>query len=367
MAAVARNDGPPEAVKVIPGGRDIQAVQVLDAFLDWCEGNKAVRTYSWYRENIQRFAEALPRGLKVAELKPFHVTKAMEPYAHWANNTKHDFISAIKRAFSWALDEELIDRNPLVRVKKPSREAREFAVQPEEYAEIIDTIAEPNFRDLLEMAWETGSRVQELRKIEARFFDAATSRIIFPPKEAKGKKYYRVIYLPTRAREIIARLVETRPEGPLLTNATGKAWTKDAINGAFCRLQLALGRKEMAKRGLAFARPGRFKKSGVDPEKLADARESHHAAVKCWQADEQKLARELGTKYHLGAFRKGFATEALKAGVDVVSVARLLGHRDPSMLSKVYAQVHGDTEFMAQQANRTKRVRKPKEEPGPAS
>jgi hypothetical protein len=47
-------------------------------------------------------------------------------------------------------------------------------------------------RDLIELSWETGARVQELRKIEGRFYDDASGRIIFPPKQAKGKKHYRV-------------------------------------------------------------------------------------------------------------------------------------------------------------------------------
>ena len=64
---------------------------------------------------------------------------------------------------------------------------------------------------------------------------------------------------------------------------------------------------------------------------------------------------EVSKPYHLGAFRKGYATEALKAGIDVVSLAHLMGHRDPSMISKVYGQVQQDPEHMASLASRTKR------------
>jgi integrase len=356
---------PEEKARPFPVGPAASAIEILDAFLDWCQHHKAARTYAWYRENLQRFAEALPKGLKVAELKPFHVTRAMEPHAQWSNNTKHDFIAAVKRAFAWAVDEELIDRNPVGRLKKPAREAREFAVLPDQYAEILDTVQDPSFRDLIEMAWETGSRVQELRKIEARFFDAENNRIVFPPKEAKGQKSYRIIYLTPRAREIVARLAGERPEGALLVNSDGNAWTKDAINCAFCRLQLVLGRREIARRGLMGPRPGRFKKAGVGEDELTEARAAHRATVRQWQKDEQRLARELGTKYHLGAFRKGYATEALKAGVDVVGLAHLMGHRDPSMISRVYGQVQHDPEYMASLSERTKR--KPKAAAGDGS
>ena len=47
--------------------------------------------------------------------------------------------------------------------------------------------------------------------------------------------------------------------------------------------------------------------------------------------------RELGTKYHAGAFRNGFAT--LKAGGDTVTAEHLLGRRHPSMVSRVYGHV----------------------------
>jgi integrase len=293
---------PPEEERPLAPGPDVQAIEVLDDYLDWCQKNKAPRTYQWYRENIQRFAIALPDGLRVADLKPFHLTRAMDAFAHWANNTKHDFISAVKRAFSWAEAEGLIDRNPLAHVRKPAREVREMAISPSEYATIIEAIREPGFRDLIELTWECGARPQEIRNIEARFFDAENSRIIFPPKEAKGKKYYRIIYLTPRASDIVARLAEANPHGALLLNSDGNPWTKDAINCAFCRLE-----------------------------------------------------KKLGRKYHLGAFRKGYATEALKAGIDTVTVAHLLGHRDPSMVSRVYGQVQNDPQHMASAALRAKR------------
>ena len=330
------------------------AVEVLDAFLEWASQNKAARTYEWYRENIQRLVSRIPASLTVAELKPFHVTRAMADFPNWSNNTKNDFIGAIKRAFNWAVDEELIDRSPLARMKKPAREAREMAVSPTEYAEVIAAVNEPCFRDLIELSWETGARVQELRRIEARYLDLASSRIVFPPRQAKGKKYYRVIYLTERAGEIVKRLAEARPTGPSLLNSEGNAWTKDAINCAFCRLQLALGRKAIAELGIGAERPPRFKKAGIEPGRLADARVEHQAAVRRWQKETVRLAREYGRKYHLGAFRKGFATEALKAGVDTVTVAHLLGHRDPSMISRVYGHVQQDPEHMAQAARRAR-------------
>ncbi len=186
-------------------------------------------------------------------------------------------------------------------MKKPAREAREQVVTPAEYAEAIAAVLDPNFRDLIAMAWETGARVQELRVIEARHLDAANNRLVLSPSEAKGKLRHRAIYLTPLALEIVLRASQAHPAGPILLNSKGRPWTKDAINCAFGR-----------------------------------------------------LAKLIGRKHHLGAFRKGFATQALKAGLDTVTVGHLLGHASGAMVSRHYGHVQLDPVHMADAARRAK-------------
>lgn len=346
---------PPEPEPIFVPGPDTQVVEILDAFLDWCSRHKAPRTYDWYRDFFRHFVSTLPPALKVTDLKPYHLTQAMDGRADWSNNTRNNFVTAVKRAFNWVLDEELIERNPVGRVKKPAREAREMAILPTEYAAIIDAVRDPNFRDLIELNWESGMRPQEIRKIEARFFDPETSRIVFPPKEAKGKKYHRVIYLTPRAKEIVTRLAESRQHGPLLLNSEGKPWTKDAINCAFRRLRVTVGLRIMMAKGEKTEHVPRFRKWDIEPERLADARRAHRETLKRRRKEIRKRAMELTRQFHLGALRNGYATEALKAGIDTVTVAHLLGHRDPSMVSRIYGQVQNDPAHMASAAMRAKR------------
>ncbi|MGO9597011.1 MAG: tyrosine-type recombinase/integrase [Isosphaeraceae bacterium] len=348
---------PPEPERPVAPGPDIQVIEVLDAFLDWCQRHKAARTYDWYRDFFCHLVGTLPAALRVVELKAHHLTRAMDAKPDWSNNTRNDFVSAVKRAFNWALDEELIERNPIARAKKPARETREIAVLPSEYAAITEAIREPNFRDLIELGWESGMRPQEIRKIEARMFDPGNSRIIFPPREAKGKKYYRIIYLTPRAKEIVARLAEQRPHGPLLVNSEGKPWTKDAINCAFRRLRVTLGLQIMQANGENIEKVPRFRKWEVEPERLAEARREHREKLKQRRKEIRNRALELSKRFHFGAFRKGYATEALKAGLDTVTLAHLLGHRDPSMVIKIYGQVQNDPAHMASAALRAKRNR----------
>jgi integrase len=221
----------------------------------------------------------------------------------WSANTKHDFVTAINRGFNWAVKQQLIDKNPVAFTEKPAREARELATTPGDFTEVMAAITESNFRDLIRFAWESGVRPQEVRAIEARHVDFSNARIVFPPKESKGKKAHRIVYLTAEAAAMLLPLVESRPTGTLFRNSEGNAWTKDAVNCAFCRLE-----------------------------------------------------KKIGRKLHLGAFRKGYATEGLKAGVDTITMSHLLGHSSPVMLAKVYAKVQQDPVFMAAAAERAKKT-----------
>jgi integrase len=294
---------PPEQ-RAAPRPPDTRLVAVvLDTFLDWVKANKAHNTYTWNRARIQAFLDAIPPLLAVSDLKPHHVTRVMDAHPGWSASTKNGFGRSVQQAFRWAKRQGLIDSNPIEYVEKPGGQAREMAISPAQYTAIMEVVTEPCARTLLHAAWETGARPQELRAIEARHIDFDLRRIVFPASESKGKKRQRVIYLTDEGLAILKPLCEERPAGALLRNSDGETWTKDAINCFFCRLK-----------------------------------------------------KKLGVKYHLGAFRKGYATEAIKAGVDVISLAHLLGHQDATMLSKVYAKVHQDPVHMADMAKKARKA-----------
>lgn len=293
---------PEERVAPVARVGTVSAVEVIDRFLGWAEVNRARPTYEAYKQRLQPLIDSIPAALAADELKPYHLTAVMDAKATWGANRKSDFAVAVNRAFNWAVKQGIIDRNPVAHVERPAREVRELHVTPKDYAEVMAAVAEPNFRTLLEVAWETGARVQELRKLEARHYEPEHHRLVLLPKESKGKRQRRVIYLDEKAEAVIKSQVEKFPSGALLRNSEGAAWTKDAINCAFVRLK-----------------------------------------------------KKIGRKLHLGAWRKGYATEALKAGVDTNTLAHLLGHANGVMLSKVYARVQQDPEYMAEQARKAKR------------
>lgn len=328
------------------------AVVILDQFLEWVERRKSQRTYEWYKRHLLNFSDAIPHTLAVDQLKPHHVTAICDK-RDWSPTTKHGFCRAVQRAFRWAARQGLIARTPIADVEKPEPQDREVVIAPDQYEQILGMV-KGGFRELLMMAWESGMRPQEIRVIEARHIDRDNGRIILPRKEAKGKKLPRVIYLTDEAMEIANRQVEAWPTGPIFRNSDGKPWTRYAINCAFIRLQIAFGREEMKREGIAVPKLPRFKKSKVSGSELSARREEQKAKLAERRKEITRMALERGKKLHLGAFRKSWATEALKNGVDVITASHLLGHTNPAMLAKVYAKVQADPDFMRRQAKKAK-------------
>src|SRR5262249_18534115 len=124
------------------------------------------RTYEWYRRHCQAFAKSIGRKLLIEDLKPNHVTPVYERHFDWSPTTKHGFCRAVRRAFRWAQDEGIIQQTPLKKVAKPEPEDRDIIVGADEYQMILDVVKEPNFRELIEIAWESGARPRECRIVE---------------------------------------------------------------------------------------------------------------------------------------------------------------------------------------------------------
>lgn len=275
--------------------------KLTEKFLQHTKATSAPRTVQWYEQFFDLFLPTLPEDMPAESCRVFHVTEAINAHPTWKANTKHNYARAIKRLFTWSRQQGYIAVNPIENLQSYRTEAREDCVTPEQWSK-IEPAALPDFRDLLLLAWDTGMRPQELVTLEARHVKLRMRQIRFTAAEAKGKRP-RTIYLGTdRAVELLADLMRLRPTGPLLRNSKGKPWNRMSIKCAFA-----------------------------------------------------SIAKATGIRTHLGALRKGYCTEALKAGLDTVTVSGLLGHANGVMVSRVYAKVQHDQKFMAEAAVRAKR------------
>ena len=211
------------------------------------------------------------------------------------------------------------------------------------------TVNDQEFRDLLELSWETGSRPHELFTLEASYVDLPTGRWVFPIRLSKGKKIQRVVYLSDRALEITQRLLLMHPTGLLLRNTLGAQWCVSSVK---CRFQLIcrqLGRKRLQAIGGLPPKIPRLKKSDRNNPAI---RAAHEAKVLERRGQVNQLAKEKGIRLNLYAFRHSRITESLVNGLDAVTVSILAGHRDTSMISRHYSHLTQKNDHMRNAANR---------------
>ena len=315
-------------------------VALFDRFLEWTQKHRAADTYEWYRQRLQLFAAHIGPRTRVVDLRPFHVQEFIDAMPH-SNGTKRNYVTAIKRAVRWAEQQGYIENNPIARMPKPSGGTREMVVGPEEFEAILSCTPDPAFRDLLIVTYRTGCRPQESLRVEARHVDLKNSRWVIPKTEAKNKSLFRVVYLNEEALHITRQLVLRNPSGKLFRNGNGVPWTKSATSCAFVRIQIRMGKAEMRRQGLTVSgqEVQEFAKT-LRPEKIANGKRVQKTAseLRCEARKKltNKLACSLVPKYSLYTLRHSWATHALERGVDPLTVAILMGHKDPSMLAKVY-------------------------------
>ena len=201
---------------------------ILDDFLTWTEENRATKTFTRYRDFIQSFVSKYGK-METAELNPSHVTTWLSTHKGWNSTTKRNAITALQRGFNWAVKNRGLARNPIRGMEKPEAKRRTAVITPEEFDEILKNVRDQPFRDLLIVSYDSGSRPQETKQLEARHLQLDKQRAVIPGEEAKGGRT-RAIYFPTEGSlETVRRLAKKHPTGPLVPKQQGPAL--DGIRG----------------------------------------------------------------------------------------------------------------------------------------
>jgi len=267
---------------------DSKVAELVNRYLDWTERHRAKATYEWYARFLLSFGRSLPRGLKLSKLRPFYVTLWVDsayPPATCSPSTRHGAIRAVQRVFNWAIQQGLADSNPLRRIEKPRPNRRETYLTPKQYQALTERISGP-FRDMIEILRHTGCRPEEARKVTSAEFDQSARCWILPAGFTSKVRRRRSIPLDSRALKICAEGASQFPEGPIL-RLNGRPWNP----------------KTLSKR--------------------------------C-----RKTGAELGFEFSPYTIRHTFATDAIIRGVDLVTIAEIMGHSDLRMLQGVYQHVN---------------------------
>lgn len=247
------------------------------------------------REPAKPFCTFIGTKLTVAEFRPDHVERWIKD-CHAANaaNTRNAAIRAVQAVFRWAVKKQYLVQNPTLAIEKPTPERRDVVVTQDQFDAMLALATDQDEHDMLVTLWRTGCRVFEMRTVTASQVDIAGRRWKIEAASAKGKRDVRIIYLDDVALEITKRRAEAFPDGPIFRHGkTNEPWDRNTIK---CRFR-------------------KFRSLGI--EGLC-----------------------------AGALRHSFATNGLTRGVDPVTLAVLMGHRNVLMLANHYAAIHKDAKHL---------------------
>ena len=284
----------------LPKADLILTAQVADLFLSHSEKHNERATYLWYKHFLQSFSTLYGR-VPAHELKPIHVTRWLDANT-WKGGQRNAVI-ALKRAFNWADQQEVLTPNPLRNVQKPPATRRTRIVTPAEREEILAAVPDRNFKEFLTALYLTGCRPSEVSRVTAANVNLDLGVWVFEQhKTGKKTGKPRVIYLSPDMLEMSRRLVAERPAGPLFPSRKfGRPFSKNAIRIRFRRLRAKL---------------------------------PHLKGVVAY------------------AYRHSYASEALEHGVGIAQVAELLGHTDTRMVSRHYGHLNQKVAHMREAAKK---------------
>lgn len=258
---------------------------LYDQFIAWMQRQPKYKpkTIQHYRDLCGRFVEYFPG--KVSRLKP----KDLEDWIaskSWSQGTRSTAYRAVIRLFNWAVRHKLIPENILRDAESEPMVRREHVLSVEQQ-DYIEETAGPGLREFLIALRDTGARPGTIASVTAKeiVFEEGLWRV--PEHKTKHKTGQAIVVAMTPRLARISRVLCTQhPAGPIFRTVNGKPWTHARVTQTFKRIKDRTG---------------------------------------------------YGAECYAYAYRHRFITEALRRGVDPVTVATLVGHKGMDMIKRFYA------------------------------
>jgi integrase len=246
--------------------------------------------------------------VRVLDLKKHHVIKWLDDKPTWGDWARRGAAGAVQRSLNWALDQGYIKVNPLVKLGLPKGGRREALISDATHAAMIANVDEGRqpgeriaklgrrpvrrdtcFRPVLIALRHSGTRPGMVAAVKVENVTPKVDAwIMREHKTRKKTKRPLIVQLSPCLQTLTRILMAGRTEGPLLINSRGVAWTSNAIRCRMKNLQDKLGLPE-------------------------------------------------GTVAY--AYRHSWTTTAILNGVDIATIATMLGHKDLRMLMEHYAHL----------------------------
>ncbi|MDX1929140.1 MAG: tyrosine-type recombinase/integrase [Pirellulaceae bacterium] len=303
------------------GDPDISVETLSLRFLAEHKQTLGERAYELLEHYILEFAAH--SGTVMAKMvTPATVLAWVKGKTTWGDYCKRDGVNSVRRMYKWAVENEYLVRNPIIKVKTITPVPRHRLVANDQHKALIEKsrVSRPNGREfaLYLIASRCGARPAQIRDVTAsnyqsffvdHFVEIAGKQTVVKVehgmwvfdkhKTAAATGRQLTVYLSPCLQTLTKILMAKRPDGPLFLTVKKHKWTKDSAGKRMRKLRRALGL----------------------PEDMI-----------------------------LYSYRHTFATNSLLSGNSIAEVAELLGHTSTRMVSQVYGHLDQHKRHLASAA-----------------
>ncbi len=270
---------------------DVDLSQYVEAWTQWAKRRANERTVEGYRKQLRIL---IPEGARFprSTFTRRHISEALARLT-CSGSTARRYLAAWSSFGSYLVEQELLDANPIRSVKAPrNNPPREMWLRPADVIRLVDAQPEP-FRSLAALREGAGVEISAALRVRRRDVD-------------------------------LRRWV-------IQVSGTKNAW----------RTRPVLVFDDWARRRLkAYVTAGRFTPDALLFQGLSERR--------AWAVQKEALgALKLDSTYTLHDARHSFAIQKLSEGYDPQVIANNLGHKDTSMLWRVYGKYRQTAQDLA--------------------
>jgi integrase len=232
--------------------------ELFVCFLKAVEAEKSPHTFSDYQRWCVEFAKQhgrrLARDLTRFDAQRFkeHLLNATwvrnnQPPARYKPKTINHAIISLRRAFNWAIDNELLPegRNPFARLKLLPCQGRKRVATPEEFQALLQHCTDDSFRDVLIALRYTPARPGDIRNLTWPMVKWDQRRWVIDEHKTTKTARRPKPFIIGMNEEVEAMLRERQAkcgEGErVFLNEDGKPWTRNALGLRMRRLRKRAG------------------------------------------------------------------------------------------------------------------------------
>jgi integrase len=218
---------------------------VIAMYLAQARRDLSPRSYDTVACILRRFDAACGR-LTLAECRPFDLQCWLNDHAEYRSEWYlRCVVSTVKRAFNWALEMELIQRNPFAKLRRRGRTRRRQPMTDEEFQTLLSG-CDPTFRRFLIFLKFTGARPGEVSSMRWEDVDFEQAAVMLKEhKTARKTGQPRIIPLvPTVIKLLLwvqRQSPNARGQDHVFVNGGGNGFSRGWLSLKMQRLRRRLG------------------------------------------------------------------------------------------------------------------------------